>query len=330
MPPVRAQVLERPGSPLVPRDLVLPPPGPGEIRLRVTACGVCRTDLHVADGELPAPKLPLVLGHEIVGRVEAVGAGVGRFNPGDRVGVPWLGWTCGACRFCRAGRENLCERARFTGYHRDGGFAEAALADERYAFPVPEGYGDAEAAPLLCAGLIGYRSWAPVRGAARLGIYGFGAAAHIVAQLARHAGQRVFAFTRPGDDDAQEFARGLGAEWAGGSGEPPPEPLDAAILFAPSGALVPAALRAVEPGGTVICGGIHMSDVPSFPYAILWGERTVRSIANLTRADGEAFLALAPRVPVRTEVVPYPLAHAGDALADLREGRLRGAAVLLP
>jgi propanol-preferring alcohol dehydrogenase len=326
----RAQVLERPGSPLVPRELPIPEPGRGEILLRVSACGVCRTDLHVADGELPDPKLPLVLGHEIVGRVEAVGPGVDRFRLGDRVGVPWLGWTCGACRFCRASRENLCERARFTGFHRDGGFAEAALADARYAFPIPERYSDAEAAPLLCAGLIGYRSWDPVRGAARLGIYGFGAAAHIVAQLARHAGQRVFAFTRPDDVEAQGFARGLGAEWAGGSGEAPPEPLDAAILFAPSGVLVPAALRAVEPGGTVVCGGIHMSDIPSFPYAILWGERTVRSIANLTRADGEAFLALAPRVPVRTEVVPYPLARANEALADLREGRLRGAAVLLP
>jgi propanol-preferring alcohol dehydrogenase len=327
---MRAMVLERPGTPLAPRDLPVPEPGAGEIRIRVAACGVCRTDLHVADGELSDPRLPLVLGHEIVGRVEALGPGVSRFREGDRVGVPWLAWTCGACRFCRAGRENLCASARFTGYHRDGGYAEAAVADARYAFAIPEGFSDVEAAPLLCAGLIGYRSWAPVRDAARLGIYGFGAAAHIVAQLARHAGQRVFAFTRAGDAEAQAFARSLGAEWAGGSDAAPPEPLDGAILFAPSGALVPAALRAVEPGGTVVCGGIHMSDVPSFPYAILWGERTVRSIANLTRADGEAFLSLAPAVPVRTEVVPYPLARANEALADLRGGRLRGAAVLVP
>jgi propanol-preferring alcohol dehydrogenase len=291
---------------------------------------VCRTDLHVADGELAAPRLPLVLGHEVVGRVEAVGPGADRFRPGDRVGVPWLGWACGACRFCRAGKENLCERARFTGYHLDGGYAERVVADARFAFPLPDAYRDAEAAPLLCAGLIGYRSWAPVREAPRLGLYGFGAAAHIVAQLARHAGQRVFAFTRRGDAQAEEFARGLGADWAGPSDAPGPEPLDAAILFAPSGALVPAALRAIEPGGTVVCAGIHMSDVPSFPYAILWGERSVRSIANLTRGDGDAFLALAPQVPVRTEVVPYPLARANEALAELRGGRVRGAAVLVP
>jgi propanol-preferring alcohol dehydrogenase len=327
---MRAMVLERPGAPLAARDLPDPSPGPGELRLVVGACGVCRTDLHVADGELPGAKLPLVLGHEIVGRVDAVGPGVARFRVGDRVGVPWLAWTCGACRFCRAGRENLCERAAFTGFHRDGGYAERTVADARYAFAVPDGYADADAAPLLCAGLIGYRSWAPVRGARRLGVYGFGAAAHIVAQLARHAGQRLFAFTRRGDAEAQAFARGLGAEWAGGSDEAPPEPLDAAILFAPVGALVPAALRAVEPGGTVVCGGIHMSDVPSFPYALLWGERTVRSIANLTRDDGEAFLSLAPHVPVRTEVVPYPLARAEEALGDLRAGRVRGAAVLVP
>lgn len=323
-------VLEAPGRPLVARELPDPVPGPGELRLRVAACGVCRTDLHVADGELPDPKLPLVLGHEIVGVVDAIGAGVTRFREGDRAGVPWLAWTCGACRYCRSGRENLCERARFTGYHRDGGYAERTVADARYAFPLPPAYGDAEAAPLLCAGLIGYRSWAPVRDAPRLGIYGFGAAAHIVAQVARHAGQRVFAFTRRGDGTAQSFARGLGAEWAGASDDAPPEPLDAALLFAPVGALVPAALRVLAPGGTVVCGGIHMSDVPSFPYALLWGERTVRSIANLTRADGDAFLALAPRVPVRTEVVPYPLAHANEALEDLRAGRLRGAAVLVP
>ena len=327
---MRAMVLRAAGTPLVEADLELPAPGPGELRLRVAACGVCRTDVHVADGELPDPTLPLVLGHEIVGRVEAIGPGVSRFAVGQRVGVPWLGWTCGTCAPCAAGRENLCERARFTGYHLNGGYAEAALADARYAFAIPDGYADAEAAPLLCAGLIGYRAWAPVRDAARLGIYGFGAAAHIVAQLARHAGQRVFAFTRAGDAAAQAFARSLGAEWAGASGEPPPEPLDAALLFAPVGALVPAALRAVAPGGSVVCAGIHMSDVPSFPYALLWGERTVRSVANLTRRDGDEFLALAPRVPVRTEVVPYALADANAALADLREGRLRGAAVLVP
>ncbi len=327
---MRAMILTAPRSPLAAAELPLAEPGPGEIRVRVAACGVCRTDLHVADGELPDPKLPLVLGHEIVGRVDAVGPGVDRFAPGARVGVPWLGWTCGTCGPCRAGRENLCVRARFTGYHRDGGYAEAAIADARYAFPIPGRYGDAEAAPLLCAGLIGYRSWAPVRGAERLGIYGFGAAAHIVAQLARHAGQRVFAFTRGGDEDAQAFARALGAEWAGASGEAPPAPLDAAILFAPVGALVPAALRAVEPGGIVVCAGIHMSDIPSFPYALLWGERTVRSVANLTRKDGEDFLALAPTVPVRTEVETFPLARANDALARLRGGRVRGAAVLVP
>jgi propanol-preferring alcohol dehydrogenase len=327
---MRAMLLRAQRTPLVEAEIDLPAPGPGELRIRVTACGVCRTDLHVADGELPDPALPLVLGHEIVGRVEALGAGVSRFSVGERVGVPWLGWTCGACGPCTSGRENLCERARFTGYHRNGGYAEGALADARYAFPLPEGYGDAEAAPLLCAGLIGYRAWAPVRDARRLGIYGFGAAAHIVAQLARHAGQRLFAFTRAGDASAQAFARSLGAEWAGASGEAPPEPLDAALLFAPVGALVPAALRAVAPGGTVVCAGIHMSDIPAFPYALLWGERTVRSVANLTRRDGEELLALAPRVPVRTEVVPYPLARANAALADLREGRLHGAAVLVP
>ncbi len=327
---MRAMLLRATRTSLVPAEWPVPEPGPGEIRVRVAACGVCRTDLHVADGELPDPKLPLVLGHEVVGRVEAVGEGVSRFRPGERVGIPWLGWTDGTCAYCTSGRENLCERARFTGYQRDGGYAEAAVADARYVFPVPEAYGDAEAAPLLCAGLIGYRAWSPVRGAARLGLYGFGASAHIVAQLARHAGQRLFAFTRDGDTQGQSFARALGAEWAGGSGTTPPVPLDAAILFAPVGALVPIALRAVAPGGTVICAGIHMSDIPSFPYALLWGERTVRSIANLTRRDGDEFLALAPRVPVQAEVVPYPLARANDALADLRGGRIQGAAVLIP
>jgi propanol-preferring alcohol dehydrogenase len=282
------------------------------------------------DGELPRPKLPLVPGHEVVGRVEALGDGVTGFAAGDRVGIPWLGWTCGVCPACRAGRENLCERARFTGYDLDGGYAEAALVDARYAFRLPPGYSDVEAAPLLCAGLIGYRAWSPVRGARRLGLYGFGAAAHLVAQLARHAGQEVFAFTRPGDLDAQAFARSLGAAWTGGADEPAPAPLDAALIFAPVGALVPTALGATAPGGTVVCAGIHMSDIPSFPYALLWGERTVRSVANLTRRDGEELLALAPAAGVRTEVRPYPLARANEALADLREGRMRGAAVLVP
>ncbi|HET6438961.1 MAG TPA: zinc-dependent alcohol dehydrogenase family protein [Anaeromyxobacter sp.] len=327
---MRAMVLPRPGLPLEARDLPLPEPGPGEIRLRVTACGVCRTDLHVVDGELPFLGKPVVPGHEIVGRVEAVGPGVDRFTPGDRVGVPWLSFTCGTCRFCTTGRENLCVNARFTGYHRDGGYAEAAVADARYAFQVPAAFEDAAAAPLLCAGLIGYRAWAPLRSAPRLGLYGFGAAAHLVLQLARHAGQRVLAFTRPGDAEGQAFARALGASWAGPSDGPGPEPLDAAILFAPVGALVPTALRAVEPGGTVVCAGIHMSDIPSFPYSLLWGERTVRSVANLTRADGEALLSLAPQVPLRPAVVRYPLAEANRALQDLRDGRLRGAAVLVP
>ncbi len=327
---MRAMLFTAPGAPLVPADLPVPAPGPGQVRIRVAACGVCRTDLHVVDGELPRARLPLVLGHEVVGRVDALGPGVARFALGDRVGIPWLGWTCGVCRACASGRENLCERARFTGYDLDGGYAEAALADARYAFLLPAGYSDAEAAPLLCAGLIGYRAWAPVRSAERLGLYGFGAAAHVVAQLARHAGQHVFAFTRAGDTDAQEFARSLGAEWAGSSGDAPPVPLDAAILFAPVGALVPAALRATAPGGTVVCGGIHMSDVPSFPYALLWGEKTLRSVANLTRRDGEELLALAPAAGVRTAVTTYPLSRANEALADLRGGRLRGAAVLVP
>src|SRR5512142_761682 len=327
---MRAMILDAARRPLRAADMPDPKPGPRDVVIEVKACGVCRTDLHVADGELAHPKLPLVLGHEIVGRVEALGPDVDRFRPGDRVGIPWLGWTCGVCPACVSGRENLCPSARFTGYQRDGGYAEAAVADARYAFPLPEGYSDAEAAPLLCAGLIGYRAWAPVRDARRLGIYGFGAAAHIVAQLARHAGQRVFAFTRAGDAEAQAFARALGAEWTGASGDAPPEPLDAAILFAPVGALVPAALAASAPGATIVCAGIHMSDIPSFPYALLWGERTVRSVANLTRADGDALLALAPRVKVRTEVVPYALARANEALADLRGGRVRGAAVIVP
>ncbi len=298
--------------------------------VRVHACGVCRTDLHVVDGDLPHPKLPIVPGHEIVGTVEQVGNGATRFAPGSRVGIPWLGWTCGTCAYCSSGRENLCERARFTGYQIDGGYAEFTVADERYVFSLPPGYGEAEAAPLLCAGLIGYRSLARVSDARRLGLYGFGAAAHLVAQVARHRGQRVFAFTRPGDAEAQAFARRLGAEWAGGSDAHPPEELDAAILFAPVGALVPAALRAVRRGGTVVCAGIHMSDIPSFPYELLWGERTILSVANLTRRDGEEFLALAPQVPVRTEIERYPLSQANEVLSRLRTGRVQGAAVLVP
>jgi len=324
-------LLETAGRPLVAATLPDPAPGPQQLLLRVLACGVCRTDLHVADGELPRPKLPLVLGHEIVGEVVAAGRGAHRFAAGARVGVPWLGWTCGECRHCRAGRENLCERARFTGYDIDGGYAEYAVADERFCFALPATLAPPEAAPLLCAGLIGYRSLvAAGDGAERLGIYGFGAAAHIVAQVAASQGRRVFAFTRPGDDAAARFALELGAAWAGSSDAAPPEPLDAAIVFAPVGTLVPTALRAVERGGTVVCAGIHMSDIPSFPYALLWGERVVRSVANLTRRDGEEFLALAPRVPVRTAVETLPLRRAGEALARLRAGQVRGAAVLVP
>ncbi len=326
---MRAMVLDAPGRSLHDADVPAPEVGPGEVRLRVRACGVCRTDLHVVDGELQEPKLPLVPGHQIVGTVEQLGAGVTGLAAGDRVGVPWLGWTCGACRFCRSGRENLCGAARFTGYQRDGGYAQQAVADARYCFPIPEGYPDDQAAPLLCAGLIGYRSLAMSGEAERLGLYGFGAAAHIVIQVARHQGRRVFAFTRAGDREAQEFALGLGAEWAGDASRPGPEPLDAAILFAPAGELVPAALKAVDRGGVVVCAGIHMTDIPSFPYRILWEERVLRSVANLTRRDGEEFLALAPRIPVRTEVERLPLARANDALARLREGRVRGAAVLV-
>jgi propanol-preferring alcohol dehydrogenase len=323
-------VLERARTPLVPRELATPEPHVGEVLVKVGACGVCRTDLHVVDGELPAPKLPLVPGHEIVGRVAAVGREVSRFATGDRVGIPWLGWSCGECRFCRDGRENLCDRARFTGYTIDGGYAEYALADQRFCFPVAGAASDAQAAPLLCAGLIGYRSLVMAGDARRLGIYGFGAAAHIVAQVARWQGREVYAFTRQGDRAAQEFARDHGASWAGNSGEAPPAAMDAAIIFAPAGELVPEALKRVERGGTVVCGGIHMSDIPSFPYELLWGERTVRSVANLTRQDGEDFLALAPQVPIKTEIEEFPLAEAGEALTRLREGRLRGAAVLVP
>src|SRR5262245_27873733 len=326
---MKVMVLDRTGQPLREAERPLPAPGPGEVRLRVLACGVCRTDLHVVDGELEDLGHPVVPGHQIVGVVEALGPDVERLALGQRVGVPWLGWTCGTCAFCTSGRENLCARARFTGYQIDGGFAERAVADARYCFPIPESYPDAEAAPLLCAGLIGYRSLRMAGDAVRLGLYGFGAAAHIVIQVARHQGRRVFAFTRPDDRDARAFAHSLGAEWAGESGAAPPELLDAAILFAPAGELVPAALRAVERGGTVVCAGIHMSDIPSFPYRILWEERVVRSVANLTRRDGEEFLALAPNVPVRTEVETFPLAAANEALDRLRKGRVRGAAVLV-
>jgi propanol-preferring alcohol dehydrogenase len=300
------------------------------VLLRVRACAVCRTDLHVVDGELSRPKLPLVPGHEIVGTVLEAGRGASRFAPGDRVGVPWLGWTCGECAYCGQGRENLCDRARFTGYEIDGGYAEVAVADERFCFPIPPDYPDLQAAPLLCAGLIGYRSLVMAGDAVRLGFYGFGAAAHILVQVARHQGRRVYAFTRPGDQEGREFARELGAVWAGRADEHPPEELDAAIIFAPAGELVVTALREVRKGGTVVCAGIHMSDIPSFPYELLWGERTIRSVANLTRRDGEAFLDLAPRVPVRTEVEVFPLAAANEALAALRSGRVRGAAVLVP
>jgi alcohol dehydrogenase, propanol-preferring len=326
---VRAMILDAPGEPLRVAEVPVPEPGEGQILLRVHCCAVCRTDLHVVDGELPDPRLPLIPGHQIVGTVEKIGERAVSFAVGDRVGVPWLGWTDGECRYCLSGRENLCEKARFTGYQIDGGYAEYALADTRFCFPIPEGFSDLQAAPLLCAGLIGHRSLRFAGDAERLGLYGFGASAHIVAQVAAHEGRRIFAFTSPRDEEAQEFARELGAEWAGSSEEAPPEELDAAIIFAPVGALVPAALRAVARGGTVVCAGIHMSDIPSFPYEILWGERTVRSVANLTRQDGLDFLALAPEVPVRTEVVPFPLEEANQALDALRDGRVRGAAVLV-
>ena len=322
-------VLDAPGEPLHEAELPDPRPGPGQLVLAVRACGVCRTDLHVVDGELPDPKLPLVPGHQIVGTVLEAGEGADRFAPGDRVGVPWLGWTCGECRYCRSGQENLCDRARFTGYQLDGGYAERAVAGERFCFPIPEGYPDLQAAPLLCAGLIGYRALRLAGDTETLGLYGFGASAHIVVQVARHQGRRVLAFTREGDEAAQRFACELGAEWAGNALAPSPEELDAAIIFAPAGELVPAALAAVRKGGTVVCAGIHMSDIPSFPYSLIWGERVVRSVANLTRRDGEEFMALAPRVPVRTEVEAYRLLEANEALERLRAGRVRGAAVLV-
>jgi len=327
---MRAMVLYEPGQALRAVEVPTPRPGVGEVLIRVGACAVCRTDLHVADGELPDPKLPLIPGHEIVGVVAEVGEGAGRFRVGERVGVPWLGWTCGTCRYCTTGRENLCERARFTGYTRDGGYAEYTVADQRFCFPIPAGYTDAEAAPLLCAGLIGYRSLLKTGDARRLGIYGFGAAAHIVVQVARYQGREVYGFTRPGDLRTQEFAKSLGAVWAGDSTVAPPVKLDAAILFAPVGGLVPLALGAVGKGGMVVCGGIHMSDIPGFPYALLWEERVLCSVANLTRRDGEEFLALAPRVPLRTTVQTFPLARANEALAELRSGKIEGAAVLKP
>ena len=327
---MQGMVLDKAGAKLKLAELPMPEPTPRQLRLRVLACGVCRTDLHIVDGELTQPKLPLVLGHEIVGRVDAVGFEVEGFTIGDRVGVPWLGFTDGTCPYCRNGKENLCDNARFTGYQIDGGYASHTVADARYCFHLPDTYSDAEAAPLLCAGLIGYRSLTMTGDAARLGIYGFGAAAHIVAQVAHYQGRQVFAFTRPGDTRAQGFARELGAVWAGGSGETPPEELDAAIIFAPVGALVPAALKASRKGGVVVCGGIHMSNIPSFPYELLWEERVVRSVANLTREDARQFLALAPQALVKTTVVPMPLAAANEALDRLRQGELTGAAVLVP
>jgi alcohol dehydrogenase, propanol-preferring len=333
---MRAMVLEEPRTPLVMRERPAPAPAAGEMLIDIAACGVCRTDLHVVDGELPKPKLPIVPGHEIVGRVAATGAGVAGFALGERVGVPWLGSTCGVCAYCKSGRENLCDRALFTGYTRDGGYATHALADARYCFPLPERPDDAEVAPFLCAGLIGWRSYRMAMAGARgegpqaLGLYGFGAAAHILAQVVVWQGRRVYAFTRAGDEAAQAFAKSLGAIWAGGSDEMPPEPLDAAIIFAPVGALIPLALKAVKKGGRVVCGGIHMSDIPSFPYRLLWEERHVVSVANLTRADAHEFLALVPQAGVKSEVTRYPLEAANEALADLREGRLQGAAVLMP
>jgi propanol-preferring alcohol dehydrogenase len=346
---MRAMVLSAPGRPLQLREMPVPRPGPGQVLIHMLACGVCRTDLHIVDGELTEPKLPLIPGHEIVGTLAEAGGGVTQFQPGARIGVPWLGWTCGRCRYCLSGRENLCEYARFTGYTIDGGYAEYTVADQRYCFSLPEQYGDAHAAPLLCAGLIGYRSYRlaggapdPAAGAeparlggevlsppiTRLGIYGFGAAAHIIAQVAVHQGKQVYAFTRAGDTESQAFARRLGAVWAGDSATLPPEELDAALIFAPVGALLPAALRATARGGTVVCGGIHMSDIPSFPYNLLWGERVVRSVANLTRRDGEELLAIAPAAQVKTEIETFPLEQANEALDRLRAGKIQGAAVL--
>ncbi len=326
---MQAMVLETPGKALVARDMPVPSPDRGQVLLRVHSCGVCRTDLHIVDHELRHPKLPLIPGHEIVGTVVRAGSEATTFREGDRVGVPWLGYTCGECRFCRRGRENLCDNARFTGYTIDGGYAEYTVADERYCFPIPDGYPDDQAAPLLCAGLIGYRSYRMTGDTARrLGFYGFGAAAHILAQVAIHEGKEIYAFTRPGDKEGQDFARRLGAVWAGDSGTRPPEELDAAIIFAPVGSLVVDALKATIKGGVVVCAGIHMSDIPSFPYHLLWEERVIRSVANLTRADGDGLMEVAPQVPVRTEITTYPLSEANSALDDLRAGRIHGAAVL--
>jgi len=323
-------VLEESGSPLRLKEMSVPQPGPGELLIRVHACGVCRTDLHVLDGELAHPKLPLILGHEIVGSVVAMGPGVDSFREGDRIGVPWLGYTCGTCRYCKRGQENLCEGALFTGYTRDGGYAEYTVADQRYSFRLPPTYEDLPAAPLLCAGLIGYRSYRMAgEYVENLGIYGFGAAAHLIAQVAVAQGKKVYAFTKPGDAEGQAFARRLGVEWAGDSDAMPPEQLDAAIIFAPVGALLPAALRATDKGGTIVCGGIHMSDIPSFPYSLLWGERVVRSVANLSRADGEEFLAIAGKIPIKVEAEPFALEEANEALERLRRGALTGAAVLV-
>jgi propanol-preferring alcohol dehydrogenase len=323
-----AMVVDKPGKPLRKVEIPPPHPGPGQLSIRIHACAVCRTDLHIIDGELTQPKLPLIPGHEVVGIVVELGSGISRCKLGDRVGVPWLGWTCGTCSYCQNGQENLCDDAKFTGYTIDGGYAEYMVADERYCFPIPDAYSDAQAAPLLCAGLIGYRSLVKAGNGKRLGIYGFGAAAHIVAQVAQYQQREIYAFTRPGDAEAQKFAISLGAKWAGASSEMPPNKLDAAILFAPAGELIPQALQAVGKGGIVVCGGIHMSDIPSFPYSILWEERTVTSVANLTRRDGEEFMALAPKVPVRTNVQRFPLVAANEALHQLRTGKLNGAAVL--
>ena len=322
-------LFEKTGAPLRALNLPTPVPGPNQLLMRVHACAVCRTDLHVVDGELTQPKLPLIPGHEIVGAVAKLGDNVNRFKVGDRVGVPWLGWTCGECAYCKNGQENLCDDAKFTGYTLDGGYADYTVADQRFCFPIPDSYSDAEAAPLLCAGLIGYRSLVKAGNGKRLGIYGFGAAAHIVAQVASYQQREIYAFTRPGDDEAKKFAMNLGAVWAGGSNELPPEKIDAAIIFAPAGELVPQALKAVRKGGTVVCGGIHMSDIPAFPYSILWEERSICSVANLTRRDGEEFMALAPKVPVRTEVETFPLEDANEALHRLRAGKIQGAAVLV-
>jgi propanol-preferring alcohol dehydrogenase len=326
---MRVMLFEKLGQPLRQAELPVPEPGAGQVLIRVHACAVCRTDLHVIDGELTQPKLPLIPGHEIVGTIEKKGEGAARFQIGARVGIPWLGWTCGECAYCQAGQENLCDQAKFTGYTLDGGYAEYTVADQRFCFAIPDSYSDTEATPLLCAGLIGYRSLIKAGAGKHLGIYGFGAAAHIVAQVAKYQGRQLYAFTRPGDEEAAKFALGLGAIWAGGSNEVPPVTLDAAIIFAPVGDLVPQALRALGKGGIVVCGGIHMTDIPSFPYEILWEERSICSVANLTRRDGEAFLALAPKIPVRTEVQTFRLADANEALARLRSGKIQGAAVLM-